>query len=115
MTAQLPADLCLSFVNASWREKRNTHYDEDITESGHIIRSKKPGTPLTPIQGTIRVDAGLKMAWDAFYKSTCADGSLPFEGPDPKTKSLKVFWWVDAIEWTESGKSYLGQVALARE
>ena len=115
MTATLPADICLSFVNATWREKRNRHVDEDITESGKPITSKKPGSPETTIAGTVKVDRGGKTSWDAFYRTACSEGSIPFYAPDPDTKLLQVFRWVDTISWSKAGNKFFGEISLARE
>lgn len=115
MTISLPALLCLSFNRGTWREKRNRHVDEDMTESGKPIVSKMPGTPMTVVSGAVRVDRAGKLAWDAFFKTACAEGSLPFEAPDPKTKALQVFRWADTIDWSESGNKFIGAMALLRE
>ncbi len=115
MTAVLPANLSLSFERGSWREVRNPHYDEDQTESGKPMRSKKPGTPLTALGGSIVITDSEMMGWNTFYKTTCAEGSLPFEAPDPRTRSLKVFWWLGPPEFSDVATRIRMSVQFGRE
>lgn len=115
MTAALPATLTLSFERGTWREARNPHFDEDITESGKPIRSKKPGSPLAPVSGNLLLTDAQKMDWEAFYRTTCAEGSLPFEAPDPRSGSLKVFWFLAPPEYTDVATRLRMSLQLGRE
>jgi hypothetical protein len=115
MTARLPATLTLCFERATWREARNPHFDEDITESGKPIRSKKPGTPLTPVAGSIIVTDAEKTDWNAFHNTTCAEGSLPFEARDPRTGSLQVYWWLGPPEFSDVATRIRMSLQIARE
>lgn len=119
MTAALPANLALCFERGTWRQARNPHYDEDMTESGKPIRSKKPGTPPTSMGGSLIITDSEMAGWEAFFKTTCAEGSLPFEAPDPSRGayygSLQVFWWLSPPEFSDVATRIRMSIQLARE
>jgi hypothetical protein len=114
MTVVLPANLRLCFERGTWREQRNVHFDEDITESGKPIRSKKPSTPLTPVSGSLVITHDEKVCWDAFFKTGCAEGSVPFQAPD-RTGNLATFWWLTPPGFSDAGTSLRAELSLARE
>lgn len=116
MTAIWPAGVDDTLLYGSYNEKRRPHKDEDMTESGKMVTSKKPGTPLTDIVGSIYVTIAQRDELDAFHNVTCAEGTLPFQWRDPHSRSLKVFHWVDTPAYSEHGlDGYMVKLALARE
>ncbi|WP_119270854.1 hypothetical protein [Taklimakanibacter deserti] len=115
MTAVLPANLTIGFLEGSWREQRDRHVDEDITESGKPITSKKPGSAMTPTEGRLVVAKELYEAWNAFHDVTCAEGSLPFEAPHSRTGILKVYHWRAPPDWGDSEGHLSLNLFLARE
>lgn len=119
MAVPLPANLALCFERGSWREVRNPHYDEDMTESGKPIRSKKPSTPMTPVGGSVIITDAEMMGWEAFFKAACAEGTLPFEAPDPgrgaRRGSLQTFWWLGPPEFSDVATRIRMTLQLARE
>lgn len=115
MTATLPAELTINFVEGTWTEQRNRHVYEDETESGKPITSKMPGSPMTPTQGRLVVPTYLYDVWNAFHDVTCAEGSVPFYAPHPRTGVLKVYHWQAPPAWADSEGRHSLTLALARE
>lgn len=119
MTAVWPATLNDRWLAGSWSEEERPHYDADVTDSGREVRSKMPGSPLCDVVGAMHVDTGGKADLKAFYKTTCARGSLPFLMRDPDEGVLRVFWWTSPPRFSEteppSPGLYRVTIALARE
>lgn len=111
-----PAGLDDRLLYGSFAEKRRKHRDEDITDSGMPISSKKPGSPLTDISGDIYIEVEQKNVLDAFYIRECAEGTLPFQWRDPHSGTLKTFHWTgEAPGYREMGVGYRVSLQLARE
>ena len=113
MTVALPAALSLCFELGTWREAENPHVDDDMTESGKPLRSKKAGSPLTNVSGSLIITHEDKMDWTAFFKTTCQRGALPFTAK--YFGVTKTFWWMQPPEYSSAATRVRVDLALAFE
>ena len=112
MPVNFPAHLDGKILAGSWTEQRRPHFREFETDSGRVIRSKKPGTPETDFGGQVYLNATEVADLEAFYAVDCSEGVTNFWMEDPTRQRLEVFRWA-APPSVQNFSADLYQVSLS--
>jgi len=96
MTAQFPAHLYRGFVLGSFSQRRRPHVREFETDSGAVLRSKRPGSARTDVSFTAYYTAEQCDDLEAFFAVDCGEGASAFYMEHPVMKAQRVFHWNEA-------------------